>query len=365
MISLFIDLSRAFDTISHKVLFNKLYQYGIRGLALDWIKNYLQNRKQFVIYNNAQSSFGNISMGVPQGSILGPLLFILYVNDLPNVSSKLSFTQFADDTSIFITGKNLKDMSNLMTDQMKRVTDWLKINMLTLNVSKTNYMIMCSRGKMIADTECKIEIDGKIIERVAQCKFLGLIVDDKLTWKCHIDYICGKVSKLIGILIRARKILPICSLITLYNALLSPYFTYCITIWGNTYKTHLKRIEILQKKIIRIITFSQHDAHTRPLFKKVGIMTFKDLYTYFSSMYIYKCINNLTPPSYYHGYKLSHSARNPRNLQALYCSKKICKTSLLFSGHSMWNNLPDNIKYAKSLSSFKSKLKICIINGQA
>ena len=110
MISLFIDLSRAFDTISHRVLFNKLYQYGIRGLALDWIHNYLQNRKQFVIYNNAQSSFGNISMGVPQGSILGPLLFIIYVNDLPNVSSKLSFTQFADESSIFITGKNLKDI---------------------------------------------------------------------------------------------------------------------------------------------------------------------------------------------------------------------------------------------------------------
>ena len=139
--------------------------------------------------------------------------------------------------------------------------------------------------------------------------------------KCHIDYICGKVSKLIGILIRARKILPICSLITLYtfcNSLLSPYVTYCINIWGNTYKTHLKRIEILQKKIIRIITFSQHDAHTRSLFKKLRIMTFKYLYTYFSSMYIYKCINKLTPPSYYHGYKLSHSARNPRNLQALY-----------------------------------------------
>ena len=110
-------------------------------------------------------------------------------------------------TSIFITGENL-------------------------NVSKTNYMIMCNRGKKVADAVCNIEIDGKIIERISQCKFLGLIVDDKLTWKCHIDYICSKVSKLIGILIRARKILPICSLITLYNSLLNPYFTYRINIYG-------------------------------------------------------------------------------------------------------------------------------------
>ena len=105
---------------------------------------------------------------------------------MPNVSSKLSYTQFADDTSIFITGKNLKEMSNLMTDQMKRASDWLKINMLTLNVSKTNYMIMCNRGKKVADAECNNEVDGKIFERVSQCKFLGLIVDGKLTWKCHI-----------------------------------------------------------------------------------------------------------------------------------------------------------------------------------
>ena len=129
-------------------------------------------------------------------------------------------------------------------------------------------------------------------------QILGLVVDDKLTWKCHIDYIGSKVSKLIGILIIARNILPICSLITLYNSLLNPYFTYCINIWENTFKTHLKRIEILQKKIIRIITFPKHDAHTKLLhvFQKLRIMTFKDMYTYFSSMYIYKCINNLLPP---------------------------------------------------------------------
>ncbi len=112
-----------------------------------------------------------------------------------------------------------------MTDHMQHVSDWLKINMLSLNVSKTNYMIMCSRGKKFADFECNINVDGKLIDRVTQCKFLGLIVDDKLTWKYHADYICNKVSKLIGILIRARKILSVSSLNTLYNSLINPYFT--------------------------------------------------------------------------------------------------------------------------------------------
>ena len=111
MLGLFIDLSRAFDTISHKILLDKLYKYGIRGIALEWVRDYLCNRKQFVVYNNAKSYMGNVDIGVPQGSILGPLLFLLYVNDLSNVSMKLSFIQFADDTSIFMKGGSLSEIA--------------------------------------------------------------------------------------------------------------------------------------------------------------------------------------------------------------------------------------------------------------
>jgi len=173
MLGLFIDLSRAFDTISHKILLNKLYCYGIRGIALNWIKDYLTNRMQFVSYNNSISEMKSVDIGVPQGSILGPLLFLLYVNDLPMISKELSFIQFADDTSIFINGKSLSDMSKIMNTEMKNVCKWLKCNMLTLNVSKTNYMIMTNKGKFYDKNECQITIDGSVLNCVQNTTFFG------------------------------------------------------------------------------------------------------------------------------------------------------------------------------------------------
>ena len=142
MIGLFIDLSRAFDTISHTILIDKLYKYGIRGIALEWIKDYLLNRKQYVVYNNTKSKLSSVEIGVPQGSILGPLLFLIYVNELPNISSTLSCIQFADDTSIFIRGRSLPKITSILNQEMEKNIDWLNLNMLTIDVYKTNYMIM-------------------------------------------------------------------------------------------------------------------------------------------------------------------------------------------------------------------------------
>ena len=200
MIGLFVDLSRAFDTISHKILIDKLYKYGIRGIALEWIKDYLLNRKQYVVYNNTKSNISSVEIGVPQGSILGPLLFIIYVNELPTISSALSCIQFADDTSIFIRGRSLPKITSILNQEMDKITDWLNLNMLTINVSKTNYMIMTTQGKRIDDQECTITVNGSIAKRVSQTMFLGIVLDDKLTWNNHINHIYAKISKVIGIL---------------------------------------------------------------------------------------------------------------------------------------------------------------------
>ena len=147
-----------------------------------------------------------------------------------------------------------KSFALSMNSEMKNVTEWLRNNMLTLNVTKTNYMIMTTQGKRYNNDECKIIIDESIIECVSDTKFLGIMLDDKLSWKSHINHICNKVSKAIGILVKARRILDIDSLVTLYNTLIKPYFSYCITLWGNTFKTRLKKLEIIQKKIVRILS---------------------------------------------------------------------------------------------------------------
>ena len=145
VIGLFLDFKKAFDTINHNILFDKLFKYGVRGLALDWLKDYLYNRNQFVIYNNSISSKKSITCGVPQGSILGPLLFLLYINDLPNCSSLLHYLLFADDTSLFISGKNINDLVHMMNNELSKITDWLECNRLSLNIKKTKFMIFSSK----------------------------------------------------------------------------------------------------------------------------------------------------------------------------------------------------------------------------
>ena len=330
---------------------------------MEWVRDYLCNRKQFVVYNNAKSYMGKVNIGVPQGSILGPLLFLLYVNDLSNVSMKLSFIQFADDTSIFIKGGSLSEIALSMNSEMKNVTEWLRNNMLTLNVTKTNYMIMTTQGKRYNNDECKIIIDESIIDCVSNTKFLGIMLDDKLSWKLHINHICNKVSKAIGILVKARRILGIDSLVTLYNTLIKPYFSYCITLWGNTYKTHLKKLEILQKKIVRILSFSDYNAHTSPLFRRLNLMTLNEMYKYFSGIHIYKCINHLLPQLFWDEFMLSKTLRNAHNLQSIFHTKKICGTSLHYSGPKIWNEFPAHIKCAKSVNSFKYNIKKFLLNA--
>lgn len=161
----------------------------------------------------------------------------------------------------------------------------------------------------------------------------------------------------LGIFAKTRRILHSEALVVLYNTLAKPYFTYCLTLWGNSFKTYLQKVEILQKKLIRILTFSEYNTHTRPLFRKFNWLDFNQLYTYFSVIHIYKCINRILPQPFWNYFKLSRSVRNSRNLQSLYCSISICKTSLCYSGHNIWNKLPDKIKYAKSLNSLKHNVK--------
>ncbi len=357
MIGLFIDLSRAFDTISHKILINKLYKYGIRGIALEWIKDYLLNRKQYVVYHNAKSNMSSVEIGVPQGSILGPLLFLLYVNELPNISSTLSCIQFADDTSIFIRGRSLPEIASTLNHEMEKITDWLKDNMLTINVSKTNYMIMTAQGKRIDDQECNITVGGSILNRVSQTTFLGFVLDDKLTWKNHINHIYTKISKVIGILYKSKRLLCSKSLLTLYDGLIKPYFSYGITVWGNTFKTYTNKLDILHKKVVRIISFSDYKAHTGPLFRKFKIMTLAELCQYFTAIHIYKISHGLLPIVFMRDFTFSKSSRNPYNLRSQCHTKRICGTSMRNSAPKLWNILPNNIKNANSIYIFKRKMK--------
>ena len=262
VVEIFLGFSKASDTVNHDILLQKPNLYGVKAIALTWFKDYLTNRIQYVTYNAIKSTKEYITCGVPQGSILGPLLFLLYVNDLAMVSNAFWSVLFADDTSLFISGKDAESMSVTINNDLSKIQKWLYCNKLSLNVSKT-HMIFTARNKISTDLD--IKINEVCIERVYETKFMGVLVESQLTWKQHIDYTCKKLSKCIGILSKTRKKLRRPSLLTLYYSFAYPYLFCCNQVWGNNYPTVLNKLLLVQKKLVRMITCSPFRAHTEPL----------------------------------------------------------------------------------------------------
>ena len=221
-LSVFLDLSKAFDTINHDILLMKLKRYGIRGVALKWFRSYLNQRMQYVSFKGVHSKTGKVEYGVPQGSVLGPLLFILYSNDIPLSLTHSKAILFADDTTVFCTGSDLYECINSDLDNLG---DWFKANQLSVNPSKTKYILFTKRCG-VDDQMHNLYIEGTILERVPCTTFLGLYIDEHLSWKQHIDHCKKKMSSGIYAMNMAKHILSINHLRTLYYSLVHPYATY-------------------------------------------------------------------------------------------------------------------------------------------
>ena len=251
---IFIDLQKAFDTVNHRILLSKMEHYGIRGCALEWFKSYLSNRKQYVFVNGSNSNLLPINCGVPQGSALGPLLFLTYINDLPNASKKLTFYLFADDTNIYYESKDLSDLIRIVNKELRLVKKWLDSNKLSLNIDKTNYIIFHSSSINVSSGS-DIRIGKKYIKRVKFVKFLGLLLDEHLSWKYHLSELSKKFARTCGMFFKIRNLLPLDVLICLYNALFLSFLQYGLIVWGQTYASYVDPIFKLQKKAVRAISF--------------------------------------------------------------------------------------------------------------
>ena len=359
VLGIFIDFSKAFDTINHAILLKKLHNCGIRGVALKWIQDYLSNRSQFVHFNNFSSNVESIRCGVPQGSILGPLLFLLYVNDIVNISSRLFSVLFADDTNMFISGRNIDEMIDVMNNELVRLVTWLNANRLSLNVNKTHYVIF-RPGNSVIESHVNLYINNQLLNRENSTKFLGVVIDSKLSFCQHIQHIKMKVAKNIGVLCKAKKIFQRSTVMALYYSFIYPYMSYCIEVWGSAANKYTESLLKLQKLCCRIISGSPPRTSSGPLFELLKIMRVSDIYEYCVLILMYKFYTGKLPRTFNTFFKMSERVFNTRQINLMHvpiCKSQTAYRSIRFSGVKLWNNYSPKLSLPCSLNEFKSSIK--------
>ena len=372
-ISIFLDLSKAFDTLDHTILLEKLKYHGIDGVALAWFRNYLTNRSQFVQINDIESARLAISTGVPQGSILGPLLFILYVNDICTVSEQFYPILYADDTTlistlcVFQSQGTVNGTSAKINQELDKIQKWLKLNKLSLNINKTKYIIFHSTH--YAETnlpDLNLKIDNVAIERVRKFDFLGVTITDTLTWRDHTSKIANKISKSVGVMSRLKFMLHEDTLKLIYNSLVLPHLYFSILAWG----FESERLIKLQKRAVRIIHRAKYNAHSEPLLKKSGLLGLSDIFNLQCTKFYYKFKHGLLPAYFHDFFTLNnqihgYNTRQSTDLHRFPVNKSKTNSCIRHYIPTLFNKLSAELKTkfeTHSLAGFAHNYKRYMIN---
>ncbi len=368
VLGLFIDIQKAFDAIDIDILLVKLYHYGIRGVMFEWIRNYLHDRSQYTCVNGVKSSVNNITYGVPQGSVLGPLLFLIYVNDIQRATSVAVPKMFADDTNVFIVADNLTDLACKANTCLAELNQWCLANKLSINLGKTNYTIYSPKKKIITEN-ISLNIGHIQIKNTACCKYLGMLIDHNLDWQEHINYIYKKLLKFCGIFYKIRDLLPFPCLKMLYFSFVYTHLAYGIEIYANTCNSYLYRLSILNNKIIRILFNKQTRTHVKDLYLLIDSLPILNLHEFFILKFVHKCLFNpiMLPPIFADYFSLSKFASryNSRRQNDLYINQsnsnfgiKCLKTKACI----LWNKLPNDVKSIPDIFLFCKTVKKYLID---
>ncbi len=317
--------------------------------------------------NNQKSQNKDVINGVPQGSILGPLLFIIYINDLVNSSEILHKIIFADDTNLLFSHSNAFELQEILNTELQKMDIWFKCNRLSLNISKTNYIVFNSNKKASVADYIRLKINDKELLRVSSTKFLGILIKESLNFKHHIEHLISNLAKYVGLFFKLRHYLPLTTLLTLYKTLFEPHINYWNVIWCNTYPSYLKKLESLQKKIIRAMSWSEYNAPTKPLFYRFGLLRLTELNSFHNACVMHQVIHKTNPrlcelvpvcgPRHMYETRKKHLITGKKR------RLKTTSLSLVCRGPQTWNQLDESLKAEKSISAFKKKLKTKLLDS--
>ena len=358
----FLDVKKAFDSINHEILLNKMHEYfGISDTQLKWFESYLINREQQCMVNGQISSPKNITCGIPQGSILGPLLFLLYINDMPKSLKYVTPSMYADDTEIYASSKHGDELVANLNCDLENVRKWMVQNRLQIHPTKTKYMYIGSSYNIKNNISSNpILINNISVPRTENYTCLGVSLDERLTWEKHIDTICAKVGAGIGVMRRMKPFVPQETLKLIYEALVQPYFNYCSPLWDNCGIGLKDKLQKFQNRAARVITGSTYDIRSIDVLNTLGWKTLDQKRNYTKSMFMYKIINDHAAPNLRHSFRLYnegdtiHDLRNHvTDLVLPKPKREFGKRSFKYNGAIHWNSLPYEAKNAKSISTFK------------
>ena len=363
---LLLDLKKAFDTVNHSILLRKLQHYGIRGAAYNLFASFLTNRFQFVYISNVKSNFMPITCGVPQGSVLGPLLFTLYINDISNCTT-CKPRLFADDTCLMLNNRNLSQLNSNIDEEITTVNNWMIANKLTLNIAKSSVILINSNNKNYNNSNAQAyDLPSKLMS-VETAKYLGVTFDNRLSFEKHIHNLVKKLSKAVGILCKVKNFLNSQALLQLYYAIFHSHLQYGLIIWGSTFKTYLKKLTTLQNKAVKIVGGGKYFDHATPYYSKLRILTLVDLLKLEKALFVFKYRSKAPPSAFKNYFSAVYNDRSTRSvIQTNYfipfTKSTMLQRSIKYQGPIVWNSLDLNIKKRNSLKLFKYHLKKSLLS---
>ena len=372
-IGIFLDLKKAFDTVNHQILLEKLKYYGFDTTALKWFESYLSNRKQYVEINGTKSNFRTMSCGVPQGSVLGPLLFLIYINDLPNVVDFFSLL-FADDTTFLTSNKDINVLFRQTQRSLQVAAEWFQANKLTLHPEKTKYMVFTPPKTQYNVQNLSLKLNSTKLERVgSDCpeksvKFLGIQFDDKLSWKPQIHEIKKKLNCSNYYLAQVRNILPTRVKLTIYNSLFRSHIEYGILAWGNATDIHLKPLKLLQKKAVRNVVSAPYLAHTDEIFQDLELLRLSEIYKFQVGIFVKKFYDKKLPVSYNNFFTRYSEINGRRVTDRTYFRLHYRRQTTNWENRlppiaipKCWNSIPLEIRKVEKMRSFSNLLKVSLL----